>query len=68
VPPGATDCRSLQRRRSRFPLRVDFPRWCPLEGRSWRWCDLLIAQAAVENMTLVSNERMFDAFGVTRLW
>ena len=29
---------------------------------------LLIAQAITENMTLVSNERLFDGFGVKRLW
>jgi PIN domain nuclease of toxin-antitoxin system len=29
---------------------------------------LLIAQALVEDMTLVSNERIFDATGVSRLW
>ncbi len=29
---------------------------------------LLIAQALLENLTLVSNERGFDAFGVSRLW
>jgi PIN domain nuclease of toxin-antitoxin system len=29
---------------------------------------LLIAQAQLEAMTLVSNEAMFDAFGVARLW
>jgi PIN domain nuclease of toxin-antitoxin system len=29
---------------------------------------LLIAQALTENMTLVSNERLFDAMGVSRLW
>ena len=29
---------------------------------------LLIAQALVEDMTLVSNERLFDAMGVSRLW
>ena len=29
---------------------------------------LLIAQALTENMTLVSNERRFDDFGVKRLW
>jgi len=29
---------------------------------------LLIAQALVENMTLVSNERIFDETGVNRLW
>ena len=29
---------------------------------------LLIAQALIEGMTLVSNEQAFDAFGVTRLW
>lgn len=29
---------------------------------------LLIAQARVERVPIVSNERMFDAFGVERLW
>jgi len=29
---------------------------------------LLIAQAMLEEMTLVSNERLFDSFGVNRLW
>ena len=29
---------------------------------------LLIAQALVEEMTLVSNEVVFDRFGVSRLW
>ena len=29
---------------------------------------LLIAQALCETLTLVSNERLFDSFGVPRLW
>lgn len=29
---------------------------------------LLIAQAKLENLTLISNERLFDQFGVARLW
>ena len=29
---------------------------------------MLIAQAMLENLTLVSNERGFDAYGVKRLW
>lgn len=29
---------------------------------------LLIAQAEIERMPLVSNEKLFDGFGVTRLW
>lgn len=29
---------------------------------------MLIAQALAENMVLVSNETLFDAFGVQRLW
>lgn len=29
---------------------------------------MLIAQALAEGLTLVSNERVFDAFGVARLW
>jgi PIN domain nuclease of toxin-antitoxin system len=29
---------------------------------------LLIAQAMVEDMLLVSNEAVFDGYGVSRLW
>lgn len=29
---------------------------------------MLIAQALLEDMTLVSNEAVFDAFGVRRVW
>lgn len=29
---------------------------------------LLIAQARIENLLLVSNEQIFDGFGVVRLW
>jgi PIN domain nuclease of toxin-antitoxin system len=29
---------------------------------------LLIAQALVEDLTLVSNEALFDSYGVRRLW
>lgn len=29
---------------------------------------MLIAQALIEDLTLVSNETSFDAFGVKRLW
>jgi len=29
---------------------------------------LLIAQALVEDLTIASNERLFDAAGVSRLW
>lgn len=29
---------------------------------------ILIAQAQIEGLTLVSNEKLFDAFGVERLW
>lgn len=29
---------------------------------------MLIAQAHCEGLTLVSNETLFDAYGVTRLW
>jgi PIN domain nuclease of toxin-antitoxin system len=29
---------------------------------------MLVAQALIENLTLVSNERAFDAYGVKRLW
>lgn len=29
---------------------------------------MLIAQARSEDLILVSNEKVFDAFGVTRLW
>ena len=29
---------------------------------------MLIAQAAIERMALISNEQRFDDYGVTRLW
>lgn len=29
---------------------------------------LLVAQAHLENMVLISNEALFDSFGVSRLW
>jgi PIN domain nuclease of toxin-antitoxin system len=29
---------------------------------------LLIAQAQAENLLLVSNEKLFDSYGVQRLW
>lgn len=29
---------------------------------------MLIAQAQAENLTLVSNERIFDSYGVRRIW
>ena len=29
---------------------------------------ILIAQAQIEDLTLISNERRFDQFGVKRLW
>jgi len=29
---------------------------------------LLIAQAQAENLLLVSNEKLFDSFGIQRLW
>jgi PIN domain nuclease of toxin-antitoxin system len=29
---------------------------------------ILIAQAQTENLLLVSNEKLFDGFGVQRLW
>jgi|SRR6266481_5983931 PIN domain nuclease of toxin-antitoxin system len=29
---------------------------------------MLIAQAMIDDLTLVSNERVFDAYGVKRLW
>lgn len=29
---------------------------------------MLIAQAMLDDLTLVSNERLFDAYGVRRLW
>ena len=29
---------------------------------------MLVAQAILDNLVLVSNERIFDAFGVQRLW
>ena len=40
-----------------------------LEGRHKDPFDrMLVAQALIENLTLVSNERAFDAYAVKRLW
>lgn len=40
-----------------------------LEGRHKDPFDrILIAQSLIDELTLVSNERAFDAFGVSRLW
>ncbi len=41
--------------------RLDFAHADPFDR-------LIVAQAIAEDMTLVSNERRFDATGVTRLW
>jgi PIN domain nuclease of toxin-antitoxin system len=32
------------------------------------WDRMLIAQAFAEDLTLVSNEELFDAYGASRLW
>jgi PIN domain nuclease of toxin-antitoxin system len=32
------------------------------------WDRLLIAQAQIEELILISNEKRFDEFGVSRLW
>lgn len=40
---------------------LDIPRRDPFDR-------LLIYQARTEGLTLVSNERLFDRFGVARLW
>jgi PIN domain nuclease of toxin-antitoxin system len=29
---------------------------------------ILIAQAQLENLIMISNERLFDSYGVTRIW
>jgi PIN domain nuclease of toxin-antitoxin system len=29
---------------------------------------MLIAQSQAENLPLVSNERLFDAYGIRRIW
>ncbi|MGA2904147.1 MAG: type II toxin-antitoxin system VapC family toxin [Candidatus Korobacteraceae bacterium] len=29
---------------------------------------MLIAQAQAENLSLISNERLFDAYGIRRIW
>lgn len=41
--------------------RLDIPHRDPFDR-------LLIAQALIEDVRLVSNERPFDSFGVRRLW
>jgi PIN domain nuclease of toxin-antitoxin system len=29
---------------------------------------MLIAQAQMEDLPIVTNERLFDGFGITRIW
>lgn len=60
-------------RRERFiPLPITMPHAelsGRLEGQHRDPFDrMLIAQALLEGLTLVSNETAFDAFGVARLW
>ena len=48
-------------RHARIAGEMNIPRRDPFDR-------FLIAQARVEDMTLVSNEALFDGFGVQRLW
>jgi PIN domain nuclease of toxin-antitoxin system len=48
-------------RHARLAGNLDIPHKDPFDR-------LLIAQAMIEDMVLVSNERGFDAYGVQRLW
>ena len=48
-------------REAQIAGRMDNPHRDPFDR-------MLIAQAMLNDLTLVSNERLFDSFGVSRLW
>lgn len=51
-------------------LTLEQAQWAGLYAHAHRdpFDRFLIAQAVLEELTLVSNEELFDAFGVSRLW
>ncbi len=53
-----------------LPVSVDHARRAGLMPGAHRdpFDRMLIAQAQIEGLTLVSNEALFDTFGVARLW
>jgi len=60
------------RRRHLQPLAIDFAHVCAVEHLPMHHRDpfdrLLIAQARVENLTIVSNDQKFPAYGLPLLW
>ncbi|QVL49315.1 MAG: hypothetical protein KFB96_01945 [Thiocapsa sp.] len=54
----------------RLPVSVDHARRAGLMPGTHRdhFDRMLIAQAQIEGLTLVSNEVLFETFGVARLW
>ena len=48
-------------REAQLAGRIEHPHRDPFDR-------MLIAQALLNDMTLVSNEKLFDSFGVARLW
>lgn len=54
------------------PLPIGYPHLMALIGMPFHHRDpfdrLLIAQSQVESLTIVTNEALFDRYGVTRLW
>lgn len=48
-------------REAQMAGRMDHPHRDPFDR-------LLIAQSLLNDMTIISNEKLFDSFGTTRLW
>ncbi|AQR61033.1 twitching motility protein PilT [Brevundimonas sp. LM2] len=48
-------------REAQMAGRMDHPHRDPFDR-------LLIAQSLLNDMTIISNEKLFDSFGATRLW
>lgn len=60
APPGYT-LLSISPAHARLAGQLDIPHKDPFDR-------LLIAQAKIENLPLMSNEAIFDDFGVKRIW
>jgi PIN domain nuclease of toxin-antitoxin system len=74
--PGATEVAAelsaILRQQNFEPLPIEIPHALKAGNLPGPHRDpfdrMLIAQAQAENLELVSNERVFDAYGVHRLW
>lgn len=70
--PALTMCREMIEHSGFRPLEITFEHLGAVESLPLHHRDpfdrLLIAQAQVENLTIVSGDASFDAYGVDRLW